>query len=94
MGCARDVLVWNKQVSAILKCRGLEKALDQIEAERSAKSGVDAAAMAKAAGIEVCECRYCHRCTSRKSQSNASFHHPTGRGLLNSYHARLKLFSG
>ena len=43
-----------KQAST-MECRGLEKALDQIEAERSAKSGVDAAAMAKAAGIEVCE---------------------------------------
>lgn len=33
--------------------RGLEKALDQIEAERSAKASADAAALAKAAGIEV-----------------------------------------
>jgi hypothetical protein len=31
----------------------LEKALDQIEAERSAKAGADAVALAKAAGIEV-----------------------------------------
>ena len=49
------VLAWPMQISDIFNCRGLEKALDQIEAERSAKSGVDAAAMAKAAGIEVCE---------------------------------------
>ncbi|BDA49435.1 probable Brefeldin A-inhibited guanine nucleotide-exchange protein [Coccomyxa sp. Obi] len=33
--------------------RGLEKALDQIEAERNAKAGEEAAAMAKAAGTEV-----------------------------------------
>ncbi|KAK9904753.1 hypothetical protein WJX75_001787 [Coccomyxa subellipsoidea] len=33
--------------------RGLEKALDQIEAERNAKAGEDAAAIAKAAGTEV-----------------------------------------
>ncbi len=40
----------------LLLCRGLEKALDQIEAERSAKSGAEAAAMAKAAGLEVTSC--------------------------------------
>lgn len=39
--------------SLLLHCRGLEKALDQIEAERNAKAGEDAAAIAKAAGIEV-----------------------------------------
>lgn len=36
-----------------MQCRGLEKALDQIEAERNAKVGEDAAAIAKAAGTEV-----------------------------------------
>ena len=51
----------SSRYSAILECRGLEKALDQIEAERSAKSGVDAAAMAKAAGIEVCKLCYCQK---------------------------------
>ena len=62
--CGSGMLTWPQRVSATLECRGLEKALDQIEAERSAKSGVDAAAMAKAAGIEVCEpcCR--QRCRS------------------------------
>jgi len=36
-----------------MQCRGLEKALDQIEAERNAKIGEDAAVIAKAAGVEV-----------------------------------------
>ena len=40
-------------LSYFLPCRGLEKALDQIEAERSAKSGAEAAALARAAGLEV-----------------------------------------
>lgn len=39
--------------SLCLYCRGLEKALDQIEAERNDKASEDAAAIAKAAGTEV-----------------------------------------
>lgn len=33
--------------------RGLEKALDQIEAERNAQIGMEAAASARAAGVPV-----------------------------------------
>ena len=40
-------------MTLVSMCRGLERALDQIETERSAKSGADAAALAKAAGLEV-----------------------------------------
>ncbi len=42
------------EVKDCVFCRGLEKALDQIEAERNAKAGEEAAAMARAAGTEVC----------------------------------------
>lgn len=39
--------------TSVETCRGLEKALDQIEAERNAQAGADAAAIAKAAGVPV-----------------------------------------
>ena len=54
-------------------CRGLEKALDQIEAERNALVGAEAAAMARAAGVPV---RLFHRaytlCVTNKSSPGLS----------------------